>query len=137
MKSKINYWAVLTAILVTFILSAVWYAVFSHQYFELRGIDPNDKTATAMSAWQVLIVLGRHLVVTLVIAYFFIRMNVYSLGRGLATGFLFWLAFPAVLLVGSVASDKVPLALAAIHGGDWLLKLLVISAILACWRRKV
>lgn len=136
MKLKINYWAVLTAILVTFVLSAIWYAAFSNQYFELRGIDPADKTATAMSAWQVLIVLARHLVVTLVMAYFFVRMDVRGLGRGLLNGFLLWLAFPAVLLVGSVASDKVPIALAAIHGGDWLLKLLVIGAILACWRRK-
>jgi hypothetical protein len=133
---KINYWAVLVAIAVTFTASAVWYAAFAHQYFELRGIDPNDQAATAMSAWQVLIILGRHLVVTLVMAYIFVRIGITTLKDGLGMGFLFWLGFPAVLLVGSIASDKVPFELAAIHGGDWLIKLLIIGIILAVWRKK-
>ncbi len=64
--SKLNYWAVIIAVIVTFVASAVWYIVFSHQYFELRGINPNDAAATAMPAWQVLVVLARHLVVALV-----------------------------------------------------------------------
>jgi hypothetical protein len=133
---KIHFPAVLTAIVVTFIFSAIWYGALSTQYFELRGIDPHDQAATAMSGWQVLIILARHLVVTMVMAYAFVRMNVTGLFDGLKWGFLFWLGFPAVLLVGSIASDKVPLALASIHGGDWLLKLLVIGGILAVWRKK-
>jgi hypothetical protein len=33
-----------------------------------------------------------------------------------------------------VFHENVPLALAAIHAGDWLLKLLVLSGILIIWR---
>ena len=134
---KINYWAVLVAILVTFIASAIWYAAFAHQYFELRGINPNDQAATAMSGWQILVIFGRHLVVTLVMAYAFVRMGITTLKGGLGAGFLFWLGFPAVLLVGSIVSDKVPFELAAINGGDWLIKLLIIGAILGLWHKKV
>ena len=56
----INFLAVVVAALAAFVVSAAWYIVFSHQYFELRGINPNDAAATAMPAWQVLVVLARH-----------------------------------------------------------------------------
>lgn len=133
---KLNYWAVIIAVIVTFVASTVWYTVFSHQYFELRGINPNNAAATAMPAWQVLVVLARHLVVALVIAYLIIRLRIVGLKSALSLGLLLWVGFPVVLLVGSVANDKVPLALAAIHGGDWLIKLLLMTVILVVWPGK-
>ncbi len=50
---------------------------------------------------------------------------------GLALGL--WLAFPVVLLAGSVFHERYPAQLAAIHAGDWLLKLLVIAIIVTVW----
>ena len=47
----------------------------------------------------------------------------------LATGL--WAAFPVVLLAGSVVREKVPWRLAAIHGGDWLIKLLLTTGVVA------
>ena len=44
-----------------------------------------------------------------------------------------WIGFPVVLLTGSVIHEKVPPMLAAIHAGDWLLKLLVITTAVALW----
>jgi hypothetical protein len=38
-----------------------------------------------------------------------------------------------VLLIGSVQWEKVPPMLAAIHTGDWLLKLLIITLIVTLW----
>lgn len=133
---KINYWAVILAVVVTFIASAAWYIIFSTQYFELRGINPNDAAATAMPAWQVIVLLVRHLLVTLVIAQLVARLGVNDWKSGLKLGLLLWIGFPVVLLAGAVANDNVPLALAAIHAGDWLIKLLLITTILAVWRRK-
>jgi len=43
-------------------------------------------------------------------------------------------AFPAILLVGSVIWDDVPPRLAAIHAGDWLMKLLLIAVIVGIWQ---
>ncbi len=37
---------------------------------------------------------------------------------------------PVALLTGSIAWEKVPPITAAIHAGDWLLKLLLIGAVL-------
>jgi hypothetical protein len=45
-----------------------------------------------------------------------------------------WVALPVTLLVGSVVWDDVPAALAAIHAGDWLLKLLAVATIVTLWR---
>jgi hypothetical protein len=124
------------AVIVTFVGSAVWYIVLSHQYFELRGIDPNDSAATAMPAWQILVLLVRHLVLAIVLAYLIIRLGIVGWKSALQLGFLLWVGFPVVLLAGAVANDNVPLALAAIHAGDWLVKLLVMAVILGVWQRR-
>ncbi len=44
-----------------------------------------------------------------------------------------WIAFPAVLLAGSVFHERVPVPLAAIHAGDWLIKLVLITGIVGLW----
>jgi hypothetical protein len=47
-------------------------------------------------------------------------------------GALVWV-FPARILLGSVVHENVSLMLAAIHAGDWLVKLLLMSVILGVW----
>lgn len=42
--------------------------------------------------------------------------------------------FPAAILLGSVVHEVVPLALAGIHAGDWLVKLILVAAIVGIWR---
>ena len=133
--SKINYLAVAIAAIAAFMASAVWYIVFSHQYFELRGINPNDTAATAMPAWQALTVLVRHLVIAFALAYFVARLGIVGWKSALQLGLLLWIGFPAVLLAGSVIHDNVPWMLAAIHAGDWLVKILLMTVILGVWLR--
>ena len=52
-------------------------------------------------------------------------------GGGLLLGLALWVGFPLVLWVGAVVHERTPLKLAAIHGGDWLIKLLAIGVIVA------
>ena len=40
-----------------------------------------------------------------------------------------------MILLGSVVHEDVPLMLAAIHAGDWLVKLLLMTVILGVWRK--
>jgi uncharacterized protein DUF1761 len=49
-------------------------------------------------------------------------------------GALVWV-FPAMILLGSVVHENVPLVLAAIHTRDWLVKLLHMAVILGVWRK--
>lgn len=51
----------------------------------------------------------------------------------MALALALWVAFPAVLLAGSVFHERVPVPLAAIHAGDWLIKLLLITGIVGLW----
>jgi hypothetical protein len=53
---------------------------------------------------------------------------------GLVLGLALWLGFPLVLWTGAVVHENTPWQLAAIHGGDWLVKLLVVSVIVSVWQ---
>lgn len=48
-------------------------------------------------------------------------------------GLFLWIGFPVILLTGSVLWENIPWKVAAIHAGDWLVKLLVISVIVSGW----
>jgi hypothetical protein len=47
-----------------------------------------------------------------------------------------WVGFPLVLWVGAVVHEDTPVRLAAIHEGDWLVKLLVITLLIGIWRSR-
>ncbi len=63
------------------------------------------------------------------------RTGVADRGGALRLGAGLWGAFPAVLLTGSVVHEKVPWQQAAIHAGDWLVKLLLVSTVVGGARR--
>ncbi len=77
--------------------------------------------------------LVRNLALTLAAAWLVSRMDVSTTAGGLGLGLVLWLGFPLVILSGSVFHERVPAGLAAIHLGDWLLKLLAIPTILTMW----
>jgi hypothetical protein len=59
--------------------------------------------------------------------------GIHAVTGGIALAFGLWVAFPAVLLIGSITQEGVPWKLGAIHGGDWLAKLLIIAVIVTLW----
>ena len=61
-------------------------------------------------------------------------VGITDVGGAVKLGLVLWIAFPVVLLAGSVVHENVPWRLAAIHSGDWLAKLLIISVIVSVWR---
>jgi hypothetical protein len=83
---------------------------------------------------NIILELLRTFVLALVFAVILSGMKDTSLHASLLLGIQLWLAFPLILLGGSVLWDKVPLKLAAIHTGDWLIKMLLIAAIVGVWR---
>lgn len=44
-----------------------------------------------------------------------------------------WAGFPLVLWTGAMLHERTPWKLVAIHAGDWLVKLLLIAAIVTTW----
>jgi hypothetical protein len=53
--------------------------------------------------------------------------------RGCGLGLLLWAGFVLTQWVSSTAGEDVPVPLAAIHAGDWLVRLVVVVGIVAAW----
>jgi len=68
-------------------------------------------------------------VVAGVFAWIAARAELASLPGSLGLAALLWVGFPAVLLTGSMQWERVPPVTAAMHAGDWLLKLVLIGVI--------
>lgn len=49
-------------------------------------------------------------------------------------GLLLWIGLSAVQWLGSIMWENVPVKMAAIHAGDWLVKLVLIAGIVGVWR---
>ena len=87
--------------------------------------------AAAMPPWKLAAELARCLVLAAVVAGLAAQGGINGWAGGLALGVALWVGFPLVLWTGAMLHERVPLALAAIHAGDWLLKLLLVAAIAA------
>lgn len=129
--SDLNFLAVLVASVAAFVLSGVWYAGLGGQ---LASLHPAYAAPAGSRAATVAVELVRNVVVALVTAGLAALVGVAGLAGGFLLGLALWVGFPVVLLAGSVFHEKVPPRLAAIHAGDWLLKLVVIAGIVGMWR---
>ena len=74
--------------------------------------------------------LLRTAVVTSVFAWVAARAGLESLPGSLALAVVLWVGFPVVLLTGSIIWERVPPVTAAMHAGDWLLKLVLLAVII-------
>jgi hypothetical protein len=128
---ELNYLAIIAAAAAAFFISGVWYGVLGGQ---LAALHEAYAVAGPPSARDVLVELARNLVVTAVVAVLADQIGVGAWVDGAVLGLVLWIGFPIVVLAGSVYHEKVPLKLAAIHAGDWLLKLIAISIIVGVWR---
>jgi hypothetical protein len=128
----INYLAVLVAAIAAFIMSSVYYILFGKQWTRLNpGAASESKRPPA---WKMIVEVARGFVVAWVLARLVVLLGVVGWLAALHLGLWLWIGFPAMILVGSVLWDKRPWELAAIHAGDWLVKLLLMAVILAKWR---
>ena len=127
-----NYLAIAVAVVLAFVASTVWYIVFGAERERLLGTGGGASERPPV--WMVLVELVRSFVVAYVLAVLFGLVGVAGFIGAVGLGLLMWVGFPVVLLVGSVIWDKVPLKLAAIHAGDWLVKILLVTMIVGLWR---
>ena len=107
-------------------ISTAWYTAWGNRLGRLHPAYAGDNRPPA---WVPPVELARSATVAAGVAALARRTQVAGTGEALALGAGLWTAFPLVLLSGSVVHEKVPWQLAAIHAGDWLLKLLAIAAV--------
>jgi hypothetical protein len=128
----INYLAVVVAAVVAFVGSLVWYILWGQ---ELAKVSKAFAEAQQQrQPWKMLFVLAEHLVIALVVAYLIAHLDLTGFAHAVILGVLLWLGFSATQWVSSIIFEREPLKKAAIHGGDWLLKLVLIAVIVGVWR---
>jgi hypothetical protein len=123
---KVNSLAMVAA----FMAAALYYTVFGKQLTQLSVAEVSRSPASTM-----LVELGRGLVLAAVLAGLCARLGIVTWTGAVLFGLAVWIGFPVLLLAGSVFHENVPWRLAALHAGDWLVKLLVIAVIVGVWHR--
>lgn len=121
-----NALAVAGAAVAAFVLSGGYYGALAARLARLSPAYAGQRRSAAATA---AVELVRNAVLALVVAGLADGLGVTAPGPALLLALALWAAFPAVLLAGSVFHERVPVALAAIHAGDWLLKLLVVTLV--------
>ena len=93
-------------------------------YYSVVPIAAGD-----MPPWKLAVELLRCVVLATVVTIVASQGDVDTWAGGLLLGLVLWIGFPFVLWVGAVIHESTPIKQAVIHGGDWLLKLLLIGVI--------
>lgn len=124
--------SVAIAAVAVFVVSSVWYAALAP--VEARVLGPAAPGRSGRpSGVKVLLELSRSVLLAAVIAGVARACDLHGAGPAVLLGLALWLGFPFVLLTGSMMWEKVPAVTAILHAGDWLLKLVVIAAIVGLW----
>jgi hypothetical protein len=116
------------AAVAAFVLSSVYYSVTAPLERRALGDRTPDRGSTV--PWKIGAEVLRTAVVALAFAWVAARSGLLTLPGSLVLALVLWMAFPVALLVGSVTWERVAPVTAAMHAGDWLLKLLLIGAVL-------
>ena len=112
-------------------LSGVWYGAFGARLAALNDVYAD---ASGMQLSTAVVEVARNVVLAVVVAVGVDRMDLGGVGVALVAAVLTWVGFPVMILAGSVIHEKVPWRLAAIHVGDWLLKLVASCLVVVLWR---
>jgi hypothetical protein len=128
---RINYWALATAAVAAFVVSSLWYspALFGNAFVALSGIPADFSPHPAKIALELL----RTFIVALVVVRLGVLEGAGSWRSAVQRGIGLWVGFPVILLTGSVLWQNESWALAGIHAGDWLVKILLIFLIVTLW----
>ena len=100
---------------------------------KLAELSSASTVGESMPPWKVLVELLRCLVLATVVAILVSSADLETWTDGLGLGLILWIGFPLVLWTGAMIHESTPWKLAAIHAGDWLVKLLAIGALLSGW----
>jgi hypothetical protein len=123
--------AVLVATIAAFVLSSAYYVVFSEQ---LAKVSDAAAAGEQPPPWKLGIELLRSLILAAVVAGLAAQGEIDEWTGGLLLGLALWIGFPFVLWTGAVIHENTPWKLAALHGGDWLAKLLLVAVIVSVWQ---
>ena len=125
--TKMNAIGVALGVVCAFVASSLWYSplLFGKQLLDLSGVVTAVKPTGIMITGEIL----RNLLLSSVIVWLLAHRQPTKLQSVLVFALILWFGFPITLLSGSVMWQNVPLKLALIHSGDWLVKILLMTVI--------
>lgn len=129
---EVNLVVVLVATALTFVIGAVYYVVLGARLAAARG--PAAGADPAMSPATFAVEILRCLVLAAAVAILAALAGIDTWAGGVALGLLLWIGFPAVLWTGAIVHERTAWRLAAIHAGDWLVKLLAVGVLVGAWQ---
>ncbi|HEX2027198.1 MAG TPA: DUF1761 domain-containing protein [Nitriliruptorales bacterium] len=127
----VNDLAVAVAAVAALVASFTYYVAFGTQ---LERWGSAAAESPRPPSWLMPVELVRSLVVAVVVAGLAAAVGIKTGTGAVLLALSLWVGFPMIPLTGSVLHEKVQPGLAAIHGGDWLVKLLTITVIVSLWR---
>lgn len=131
--SKISYTAVIITGFVAFGLSLFYYSpfLFGHIWMAFRDVPVNP-----LPGWTFAFAPLREIITAFLLAHLILRLRITNWKSAVGLGLGLWFAFYFVQLTGAVLWDNKPWQLGMVHGGDWLMKMFVMSVLLSLWHRK-
>ena len=127
--------SIVLATVTGFVVSAIWYTLFGPLWQQLRdGVE-----AIAAEEAGLGVMLGeivRTFILACVLTYFVLTLEIKTLMQTVSFGIVVWVGFPFIILLGSVLHENVHPGIAAIHIGDWLVKLMAMLSILSIRYKK-
>lgn len=127
----VNVLAVLVATVAAFVLSSAYYIALGDQ---LATVSEAAATGQQPPPSTIAAELLRSLVVVAVVAGLASQTGTDEWTGGALLGLALWVGFPLVLWAGALLHERTPWKLAAVHAGDWLIKLLVVTVIVSVWQ---
>jgi hypothetical protein len=123
--TKRKVMGVILATVCAFAASSLWYSplLFGRQFLELSGVRASAQPDGVKIAAEML----RNVLLAFVIGQLLASQASNRLRGAIGLAAILWLGFPFTLLSGSVLWQNVPLELAFIHFGDWLIKILLMT----------
>jgi hypothetical protein len=116
---------IVVAAVVAFVASSLYYAAVTPLERRVLGGAAPDRGRPGPG--KVVAELVRTAVVAAAFAWLARRADLADLPGALGLAAVLWAGFPLVLLTGSVLWERVAPVTAAVHAGDWLLKLALVG----------
>ena len=116
------------AAIAAFLLSSVYYAAATPIERRIVGDAALDRGRPGPR--KVLLEVLRTAILAAAFAWIADRGGDLDISNTVVLALITWVGFPLVLLTGSMLWEKVHPATAAMHAGDWLIKLLAMTAVL-------
>lgn len=120
--------AIAVATVAAFVLSSVYYTATTP--LERRMLSDRALDRGRPAPWKIITELLRTALVAAAFAWLADQTQLTALPGLVLLAVVLWAAFPVMLLTGSIMWERVPTITAAVHTGDWLLKLLLIALII-------